>query len=522
MSSRFRAIASIGLATGLGLLIGLAGAGTARAADPAMAELLKILRERGSLSEAEYEALSKAAAGSTGEGEAEPDAATAGTATSGAAAGAVVPPGSEARSLEEVAAEVEVQSERIDKAEEAIEEQKKEFLRIEEIADGTSSDLIGKALEGKWYERISLRGYTQFRLSEVLSQTGPDLEVPADRSVRDNEMFLIRRGRFIFSGDMSDHVFLYGQLDFNASPGAGDTALQMRDLYADIALDSKKEFRIRVGESKVPFGFVNLQSSQNRAPFERPDALNSTVEGERDLGAYLIWAPAQTRAVFKDLVKLGLKGSGDYGVLSLGVYGGQGLNRSDQNHQPHVTARVSNPFKFANGQIMEIGAQYHYGRFVSSRSSIDLGAGPITPDQPSNGAIDQRGALTFVWYPQPFGVEAEWNVGEGPELSPDGDRIEARFLHGGYIQANYKWDSSIGTIFPFSRWNYYAGGRKFATNAPRSTVNEIDTGIEYSPWPELELTVMYTHSFERTNTRTAPYDDTKNAHRLGAQVQWNY
>ncbi len=525
MSSRGSRIAFVGAATVVAFVGGFAAAGPARAADPAMTELLEILRKRGSISEAEYQAL---VGDSNGPNEAERGV---DASTDGAGAEAAPPRGdisdsadgpSTGSTLEGVTREVEAQGERIEEAERAIEEQKKGFLRIEEIVDGTSSDLIDEALAGKWYERISLRGYTQFRLAEVLSQSGPDLEIPADRSVRDNEMFLIRRGRFIFSGDASEHVFLYAQLDFNASPGTGDTALQMRDLYADIALDAKKEFRIRVGESKVPFGFVNLQSSQNRAPLERPDALNSTVEGERDLGAYLIWAPARTRAVFKDLVGLGLKGSGDYGVASLGVYAGQGLNRSDRNHQPHVVARVSNPFTFPNGQIVEIGAQYHYGRFVSSRSEIDLGAGPITPDLPSNGAIDQRGGLTFVWYPQPFGIEAEWNVGEGPELSPDGDRIESRFLHGGYLQLHHKGSGAYGSLLPFARWNYYKGGRKFATNAPRSSVNEIDAGVEYAPWPELELTVMYTHSFERTNTRSAPYDDTKNAHRIGAQVQWNY
>jgi len=523
VSSRILGIASIGLAAGLGLLIGLAGAGAARAADPAMAELLKILRERGSLSEAEYEALSKAAAEPSEAGETGADADSAGSATPGAgAAAAVAPSETESKSLEEVAAEVEVQSERIEKAEEAIEEQKKGFLRIEEIADGTSSDLIAKALEGKWYERISIKGYTQFRIGEVLSQTGPDLEVPADRSVRDNEFFTIRRGRLTFSGDVTERLFLYAQTEFNANVGSGDTSLQMRDLYGDVALDAKKEWRLRFGESKVPYGFVNLQSSQNRAVLERADAMNSAVEGERDFGAYVMWAPAETRLLFKDLVKKGLKGSGDYGVVAFGLYGGQGPNRSDQNTQPHVVGRVAYPFTFPNGQILELAAQYHWGRYVASRSEIDLGAGDITPDQPDNGANDQRGALSFILYPQPFGFEAEWNVGEGPELSPDGDRIEARFLHGGYIQANYKWDTSIGTIFPFTRWNYYAGGRKFATNAPRSTVNELDLGFEYAPFPEVETTLMYTWSEERTNTRTAPYDDTKNAHRLGAQVQWNY
>ncbi len=507
-------IAFTGVATGLWLLAGLFPAQSARAADPAMTELLKILRERGSLSDAEYEALSKVAREPAGETSS--DAATPG------ATAVPIPADSEPKSLEEVAQKVEVDSERIDKAEAEIEKQKKSFLRIDEIVDGTSSDLINKALAGKWYERISIKGYTQFRVSEVLAQNGPDLEVPADRSVRDNEVFTIRRGRLTFSGDATERLFIYAQAEFNAFVGSGDSSLQMRDLYGDIALDAKKEWRVRFGESKVPFGFVNLQSSQNRAALERADGLNSAVEGERDFGAYLIWAPAETRVLFKDLVKSGLKGSGDYGVVSLGAYGGQGPNRSDQNSQPHVVGRIAYPIQFANGQIMELGAQYYWGRYVTTTTEIDLGGGLITPDQPSNGANDQRGALTFVLYPKPIGFEAEWNVGEGPELNPDGDRVEARFLHGGYVQLNYKRDTSIGTFFPFVRWNYYKGGRKFANNAPKESVNEIDAGLEYSPWPEVELSLVYTHSFERTNTRTVPFEDTTDAERIGAQVQWNY
>ena len=70
-----------------------------------------------------------------------------------------------------------------------------------------------------------------------------------------------------------------------------------------------------------------------------------------------MWAPAEIRLRFKDLVKRGLKGTGDYGVVALGLYGGQGPNRSDQNHQPHVVGRFSYPIAFENGQILELGAQ---------------------------------------------------------------------------------------------------------------------------------------------------------------------
>ncbi|MFM8360993.1 MAG: porin, partial [Verrucomicrobiota bacterium] len=93
---------------------------------------------------------------------------------------------------------------------------------------------------------------------------------------------------------------------------------------------------------------------------------------------------------------------------------------------------------------------------------------------------------------------------------------------GGYVQLNYKVDDRWGTWFPFTRWQYYDGGRKFARNAPAMDVNELDFGVEWQPIPDLEVTVAYTHTFTRTNTRTAPYAATENADRVGFQLQWNY
>ena len=84
-----------------------------------------------------------------------------------------------------------------------------------------------------------------------------------------------------------------------------------------MALDSKKEFRFRVGQSKVTYGFENMQSSQNRLSFDRVDALNS------------YWASVAVRERFAYLVKSGLKGSGNYGIFGLGVYNGQTVNRAE-------------------------------------------------------------------------------------------------------------------------------------------------------------------------------------------------
>ena len=62
----------------------------------------------------------------------------------------------------------------------------------------------------------------------------------------------------------------------------------------------------------------------------------------------------------KDLVKEGLKGSGDYGVFGLGVYNGQTANKPELNNSPHIVARASYPFEIGN-QVIEPGFQGYTG-----------------------------------------------------------------------------------------------------------------------------------------------------------------
>ncbi len=139
-------------------------------------------------------------------------------------------------------------------------EQDKAIADVKAATSGTPAPVVSRALAGKWYERISLRGYTQFRRQEVTSERGAVLEIPADRSASPNESFMIRRGRFIFSGDLSDHLSLYAQSDFNASTGAADFSLQMRDLYGDVFFDKAQDLArparpvegpVRLGEPAV-------------------------------------------------------------------------------------------------------------------------------------------------------------------------------------------------------------------------------------------------------------------------------
>ena len=102
-----------------------------------------------------------------------------------------------------------------------------------------------------WYEKLSLRGYTQFRFERTLDQDlqGADPNLFGDRSINGNaENFSIRRARLILSGDVSDHLGLYFQPDFATLPVSDSSSTffaQIRDLYGDIYLDTDKVHRLR-------------------------------------------------------------------------------------------------------------------------------------------------------------------------------------------------------------------------------------------------------------------------------------
>ena len=387
----------------------------------------------------------------------------------------------------------------------------------EELPESQDEKSESKESEKAWYEKMKVRGYAQFRYNRI-GETNPDLRSPqGDRSIGDNQSFLLRRARMIFSGDAGERVSYYIQPDF-ASGATGPNPLhflQIRDFYADIYLEPCKEHRLRVGQSKVPYGFENLQSSQNRIALDRNDPLNSAVVNERDLGVFYYWAPTYVRERFKYLVDSGLKGSGDYGVVGLGVYNGQTANRPELNDDQHVIARVSYPFQFANGQFFEPGIGGYTGMYTVERSA-GIGGGP--------DFLDRRGAVSFILYPQPWGVQGEWTGGVGPELNDAQTDVVRQSLYGGYIQLFYKWDEFCvcghpGTLLPFIRFQRYDGGRKHEVNSPAQRIREAEIGFEYQISKALEFTTNYTFA-ERTFP-VSPYQQERGSF-LRMQLQWNY
>jgi hypothetical protein len=369
----------------------------------------------------------------------------------------------------------------------------------------------------QWFESFSIRGYAQIRYNRLLETNSKLKNEQGDRSWGENGGFFIRRMRIIFSGQVNERIYFYVQPDFASS--ASSTGLhfgQLRDAYFDVGLDAKNEFRFRIGQSKVPFGFENMQSSQNRLPLDRNDALNSAVSNERDLGVFFYWAPAGVRKLYSSLINEGLKGSGDYGVFGIGAFNGQTANKPEQNNDPHIVARLTYPFQIKN-QIVEMGLQGYTGNYVVTTDQLSAGV----KINSNKSYLDQRVAASFILYPKPFGIQAEYNIGKGPEFNKATDSIEVRNLHGGYITASYKKDIGQQIIIPFSRYHYYHGGKKHELDARSYHVSEFEIGVEWQPNKNFEIVAMYTISERRfEDFKLQNNFQTGNLLRLQAQLNF--
>lgn len=404
---------------------------------------------------------------------------------------------------------------------------------------------------------VNIRGYLQVRNTTML---GGDegVNLFSDRSVGDDlsngdqdKNFLIRRARIILFGDIGERLYYYIQPDFASTPSGstntGGNFAQLRDAYGDLKLTKDNVHRIRVGQSKVPFGFENLQSSQNRLALDRADALNSAVKDERDLGAFYYYTPLETQALFKEISKAGLKHSGDYGQFGFGFYNGQGANNRERNDNYHMVVRYTHPWKTESGQIYEAGIQGYTGDYVPVSTStsfrkLNTSTGAVSnstiigsESKYRNGFKDERVAVSFMMYPQPFGLQGEWTWGKTPGLDIGDSQIQQKSLNGGYLQAMYKIDNfqfldTNGTLIPFIKWQYFDGYNKAESNAAPNHVNDWEIGAEWQIAPEVEL-VAYYHKMKRSNLVTgvqtsafptrADYE-TFDADALRVQLQYNF
>jgi len=352
-----------------------------------------------------------------------------------------------------------------------------------------------------WYERLQIRGYTQMRYNAFLSgdDTAPAgisrLRSVHDSSISDKGSFSLRRVRLVLQGDVTDRLSIYIQPDFATAVNnqAGSERRegfgQLRDAYADFFLDKDKRFHLRFGQSKVPYGWENLQSSSNRLTLDRSDAINSAVPGERDLGIVAYYTPTHVQKIWDRLAEDGQKLFGNYGAFGLALYNGQGINKTEQDRHLMKVAMATWPFELDGlgemfeGQVLEVGAS---GMLNKVRPEVRSGGvSTLAYD-------DNRAGAHLILYPKPFGFQAEWNWGKGPQFDTATQTIRSKKLSGGYVQTMLRIkESPIGPIMPYARWQRYRGGWKASTNAPRLETDELELGVEWQIIKPLELTIAY-------------------------------
>ncbi|WP_420142644.1 porin [Sphingomonas sp.] len=381
-----------------------------------------------------------------------------------------------------------------------------------------------------WYDRLLLRGYTQLRYNALLSgdRTAPDgqarLRSPHDSSINDDGGFSLRRVRLVLQGRITDDVSLYLQQDLGTAVNNQSSTErrehfgQLRDAYVDWFLDKGHSFRLRFGQSKVPFGWENLQSSSNRITLDRSDAINSAAPGERDLGVVAYYTPPRVQVIWDRLAENGQKLFGNYGAFGIAAYNGQGVNRTERNGSLMKVAMGTWPLELDGlgdafrGQVLELG-----GAAMLNRIRPEVRSGGVS----DRDFDDNRVALHAILYPQPFGIQTEWTWGRGPQFDAASGAIEDKSLSGGYVQLNYDVGKTpVGRILPYGRWQRYRGGWKASVNAPRLETDEIELGVEWRFKDALELTVAY------ANMKRREADERRIGRAEGnlirTQLQWTY
>jgi hypothetical protein len=139
-------------------------------------------------------------------------------------------------------------------------------------------------------KRLKISGYLQGRY-EWHDDADYGLEVDANGRARQRgtNRFLVRRGRLktTYAGVLSEYVL---QIDVT---GASPEPVTLKDAEASFHMTNesswfpsptKWEFKLTIGQFKVPFGFEVLQSSGDRELPERTAVIRALYPAERDRG----------------------------------------------------------------------------------------------------------------------------------------------------------------------------------------------------------------------------------------------
>lgn len=321
-----------------------------------------------------------------------------------------------------------------------------------------------------WYDNLKFSGYG------MLQYQGQDKEGAHTNS------FNLRLARFILDGKIGDFDWR-AQIQGTNAKGPAEPTVQLVDLYAEWR--KYPEFKIRAGQFKRAFTFENPTHPITQGWRSNADVINrlsgfgdragEKSSGGRDIGVQLsgdILPNASGRKLLH---------------YQVGVYNGEGVNRSDKNNQKDIIGGIwVMPVKGV--RIGAFGWHGSHGDMVVGYTPTPVGIA-ITDNVPLN-----RYAISAEYDKDEYTFRAEYLHSQGWGTGVVGSNV-INYDLGDKADGWYAFG-----IVPLIKSKLHAKARYQTYRVSKewsSSVNQVECGLNYFFTKNLEMHFEYSHVNDR-------------------------
>ena len=344
-----------------------------------------------------------------------------------------------------------------------------------------------------WVKNIKFSGYGMLQYQGV------------DKEGAHTNSFNLRLARFILDGKIGDFDWR-AQIQGTNAKGPGEPTVQLVDLYAEWV--KHKEFKVRVGQFKRAFTFENPPHPVTQGWRGYADVINrlsgfgdragEKSSGGRDIGIQVsgdILPNANGRKLLH---------------YQVGIYNGEGINRSDKNNQKDIIGGLwVMPIKGV--RIGAFGWHGSHGDMIVGYKDLFLSANPeaITANVPLN-----RYCLSAEYDKDEYTFRAEYIHSQGWGTGVIGSN-EINYALGDKADGWY-----VFGIVPIIKSKLHAKARYQTYRVSKewsSSVNQVECGLNYFFSKNLELHLEYS----RVNDRNLA-DGKHNYNLIDAELDFRF
>ena len=323
----------------------------------------------------------------------------------------------------------------------------------------------------KWYDNVKFSGYG------MLQYQGVDKEGAKTNS------FNLRLARFILDGKIGDFDWR-AQIQGTNAKGPGEPTVQLVDLYTEWR--KYPEFKIRAGQFKRAFTFENPTHPITQGWRGYADVINrlsgfgdragEKSSGGRDIGVQLsgdILPNASGRKLLH---------------YQVGVYNGEGINRSDKNNQKDIIGGMW-VMPIQGVRIGAFGWTGSHGDMVIDNGQDYYGGRTITGNVRLN-----RYCLSAEYDKNEYTFRAEYLHSQGWGTGVIGSNV-INYNLGDKADGWYAFG-----IVPIIKSKLHAKARYQTYRVSKewsSSVNQVECGLNYFFTKNLEMHFEYSHVNDR-------------------------